>query len=65
VVGQDDAIVAVSNAVRRAAAGCRIPIARGLVYFPRPTAWAKTELARALAQFLFDDENAMVRIDMS
>ena len=66
VVGQDDAIHAVSNAVRRARAGLqdvRRPI--GSFLFMGPTGVGKTELCRALAEFLFDDENAMVRIDMS
>ncbi|MCD6404240.1 MAG: ATP-dependent chaperone ClpB [Planctomycetes bacterium] len=66
VVGQDDAIAAVSNAVRRARAGLqdpRRPI--GSFIFLGPTGVGKTELARALAEFLFDDEDAIVRIDMS
>lgn len=66
VVGQDEAIVAVSNAVRRARAGIQDmnrPI--GSFIFLGPTGVGKTELAKALAEFLFDDENAMVRIDMS
>ncbi len=66
VVGQDDAISAVSNAVRRARAGLqdpRRPI--GSFIFLGPTGVGKTELARALAEFLFDDEDAIVRIDMS
>jgi ATP-dependent Clp protease ATP-binding subunit ClpB len=66
VVGQDEAIAAVSDAVRRARAGLgdpRRPI--GSFLFLGPTGVGKTELARALAQFLFDDEHAMVRIDMS
>jgi ATP-dependent Clp protease ATP-binding subunit ClpB len=66
VVGQDDAIVAVSNAVRRARAGLQDPNRPiGSFIFMGPTGVGKTELARALAQFLFDDEQAMVRIDMS
>jgi ATP-dependent Clp protease ATP-binding subunit ClpB len=66
VVGQDDAIQAISNAVRRARSGLqdpRRPI--GSFLFLGPTGVGKTELCKALAQFLFDDENAMVRLDMS
>lgn len=66
VIGQEDAISAVSNAVRRARAGLKEanrPI--GSFIFLGPTGVGKTELARALAEFLFDDEKAMVRIDMS
>ena len=66
VVGQDDAILAVSNAVRRARAGLQDPNRPiGSFIFMGPTGVGKTELARALAEFLFDDEQAMVRIDMS
>lgn len=66
VVGQDDAIVAISNAVRRARAGLQDPNRPiGSFIFLGPTGVGKTELARALAEFLFDDEQAMVRIDMS
>jgi ATP-dependent Clp protease ATP-binding subunit ClpB len=66
VVGQEEAIVAVSNAVRRARAGVQDPNRPiGSFIFLGPTGVGKTELARALAEFLFDDENAMVRIDMS
>jgi ATP-dependent Clp protease ATP-binding subunit ClpB len=66
VVGQDDAIEAVSNAVRRARAGIQDPNRPiGSFIFLGPTGVGKTELARALAEFLFDDENAMIRIDMS
>ena len=66
VVGQDDAILAVSNAVRRARAGLQDPNRPiGSFVFMGPTGVGKTELARALAEFLFDDEQAMVRIDMS
>ncbi len=66
VVGQDDAIMAVSNAVRRARAGLQDPNRPiGSFIFLGPTGVGKTELARALAEFLFDDEQAMVRIDMS
>jgi ATP-dependent Clp protease ATP-binding subunit ClpB len=66
VVGQDEAIVAVSNAVRRARSGLQDPNRPiGSFIFLGPTGVGKTELARALAEFLFDDENAMVRIDMS
>ena len=66
VVGQDEAIEAVSDAVRRARAGLgdpRRPL--GSFLFLGPTGVGKTELARALAEFLFDDADAMVRIDMS
>jgi ATP-dependent Clp protease ATP-binding subunit ClpB len=66
VVGQDEAIAAVSDAVRRARAGLKDPGRPiGSFLFLGPTGVGKTELARALAQFLFDDESAMVRIDMS
>ena len=66
VVGQDEAIAAVSDAVRRARAGLKDPRRPiGSFLFLGPTGVGKTELARALAQFLFDDEQAMVRIDMS
>jgi ATP-dependent Clp protease ATP-binding subunit ClpB len=66
VVGQDDALEAVANAVRRSRAGLgdeKRPI--GSFLFLGPTGVGKTELARALAEFLFDDERAMVRLDMS
>lgn len=66
VIGQEEAIFAVSDAVRRARSGLsdpRRPL--GSFMFLGPTGVGKTELARALAEFLFDDENAMVRIDMS
>jgi ATP-dependent Clp protease ATP-binding subunit ClpB len=66
VVGQEDALLAVANAVRRSRAGLsdeRRPI--GSFIFLGPTGVGKTETARALAEFLFDDERAMVRIDMS
>jgi len=66
VVGQEEALVAVSNAVRRARAGLQDanrPI--GSFLFLGPTGVGKTELTKALANFLFDDEQAMVRIDMS
>ncbi len=66
VIGQDEAIEAVSNAVRRSRAGLQDrqrPV--GSFIFLGPTGVGKTELARALAEFLFDDEDAMVRIDMS
>jgi ATP-dependent Clp protease ATP-binding subunit ClpB len=66
VLGQDAALEAVSNAIRRARAGlqdARRPT--GSFIFLGPTGVGKTELARALAEFLFDDEHAMVRIDMS
>ncbi|TAN39256.1 MAG: ATP-dependent chaperone ClpB [Nitrospirae bacterium] len=66
VVGQDEAIGAVSDAVRRARAGIQDPNRPiGSFIFLGPTGVGKTELARALAEFLFDDENAMIRIDMS
>ncbi|HEU4671949.1 MAG TPA: ATP-dependent chaperone ClpB [Candidatus Limnocylindrales bacterium] len=66
VVGQDEAIEAVSDAVRRARAGLKDPRRPiGSFLFLGPTGVGKTELARALAEFLFDDEGAMVRIDMS
>jgi ATP-dependent Clp protease ATP-binding subunit ClpB len=66
IVGQDDAIEAVSNAVRRARAGLQDPDRPiGSFIFLGPTGVGKTELARALAEFLFDDERAMVRVDMS
>ena len=66
VIGQDDAIAAVSNAVRRARAGLQDPNRPlGSFIFLGPTGVGKTELARALAEFLFDDERAMVRVDMS
>jgi ATP-dependent Clp protease ATP-binding subunit ClpB len=66
VVGQDAAIVAVANAIRRARAGLQDPNRPlGSFVFLGPTGVGKTELARALAAFLFDDEHAMVRIDMS
>ncbi|MBU2578319.1 AAA family ATPase, partial [Patescibacteria group bacterium] len=66
VVGQDEAIEAVSNAVRRARAGIQDPNRPiGSFIFLGPTGVGKTELAKALAEFLFDDENAMTRIDMS
>ncbi len=66
VVGQDDAVRVVSNAVRRARAGLQDPDRpMGSFIFLGPTGVGKTELARALAYFLFDDDHAMVRIDMS
>ena len=66
VVGQEDAIAAVSNAIRRARAGLQDPQRPlGSFIFLGPTGVGKTELARALAEFLFDAEEAMVRIDMS
>jgi ATP-dependent Clp protease ATP-binding subunit ClpB len=66
VVGQDDALTIISNAVRRARAGLQDPNRPiGSFIFLGPTGVGKTELARALAEFLFDDERAMVRIDMS
>jgi ATP-dependent Clp protease ATP-binding subunit ClpB len=66
VVGQKDAILAVSNAVRRARSGLQDPNRPiGSFIFMGPTGVGKTELAKALAAFIFDDEQAMVRIDMS
>jgi ATP-dependent Clp protease ATP-binding subunit ClpB len=66
VIGQDDAIRAVSNAVRRARSGLADPNRPiGSFLFLGPTGVGKTELARALAEFLFDDERAMTRLDMS
>jgi ATP-dependent Clp protease ATP-binding subunit ClpB len=66
VVGQDEAVRAVANAIRRARAGLQDPNRPlGSFIFLGPTGVGKTELARALAEFLFDDEHAMIRIDMS
>jgi ATP-dependent Clp protease ATP-binding subunit ClpB len=66
VVGQDEAVIAVSNAIRRSRAGLSDPNRPiGSFLFLGPTGVGKTELARALAEFLFDDARAMVRIDMS
>jgi len=66
VVGQDEAIIAVANAIRRARAGLQDPNRPlGSFIFLGPTGVGKTELARALAAFLFDDDHAMIRIDMS
>ena len=66
VVGQDDAIQAVANSIRRARAGLQDPNhPLGSFIFLGPTGVGKTELARTLAEFLFDDERAMVRVDMS
>jgi len=66
VVGQDDAVRVVANAVRRARAGLQDPNRPiGSFIFLGPTGVGKTELARALAEFMFDDEHAMIRIDMS
>jgi ATP-dependent Clp protease ATP-binding subunit ClpB len=66
VIGQKDAIEAVSNAVRRARAGLQDPNRPiGSFMFLGPTGVGKTELTKALAEFLFDDDSAMVRIDMS
>src|SRR3954463_5546441 len=66
VVGQDEAIAAVANAMRRARAGLQDPNRPlGSFIFLGPTGVGKTELARALAEFLFDDEQSMIRIDMS
>jgi ATP-dependent Clp protease ATP-binding subunit ClpB len=66
VVGQDDAVTAVANAIRRSRAGISDPDRPiGTFLFLGPTGVGKTELARSLADYLFDDERAMVRIDMS
>ncbi len=66
VVGQDEALAAVANAVRRSRAGLQDPHRpTGSFIFLGPTGVGKTETARALAEFLFDDERAMVRLDMS
>jgi ATP-dependent Clp protease ATP-binding subunit ClpB len=66
VVGQDEALIAVANAVRRARAGLQDPNRPvGSFIFLGPTGVGKTETARALAEFLFDDERAMIRLDMS
>src|SRR5262249_27466330 len=66
VVGQDDAVEAVANALRRARTGLQDPNRPiGSFVFLGPTGVGKTELARALAEFMFDDEHAMVRLDMS
>ncbi|MGI8925201.1 MAG: ATP-dependent Clp protease ATP-binding subunit [Tepidiformaceae bacterium] len=66
VIGQDQAIVALSDAIRRARAGLKDPKRPiGSFIFLGPTGVGKTELARALAEYLFDDEDAMIRLDMS
>ena len=66
VVGQEEAVEAVSTAVRRSRAGLQDPNRpMGSFMFLGPTGVGKTELARALAEFLFDDEHAIIRIDMS
>ena len=66
VVGQKQAVRAVSKAVRRARAGLKDPARpTGSFLFLGPTGVGKTELAKALAEFLFDDENAVTRLDMS
>lgn len=66
VIGQDEALTAVANAVRRARAGLQDPNRPiGSFLFLGPTGVGKTELTKALAEFLFDDEHALVRIDMS
>ncbi|MCD6257223.1 ATP-dependent chaperone ClpB [Candidatus Aerophobetes bacterium] len=66
VVGQDEAVKVVSNAIRRARAGLQDPNRPlGSFIFLGPTGVGKTELAKALAEFLFDDEGAMIRLDMS
>ena len=66
VVGQDEAILAIANAIRRARAGLQDPNRPlGSFLFLGPTGVGKTELAKALAELMFDDDRAMVRIDMS
>ena len=66
VIGQEEAVVAVSKAVRRARAGLKDPKRPiGSFIFLGPTGVGKTELARALAEAMFGDEDAMIRIDMS
>src|SRR3954469_12798339 len=66
VIGQEEAVVAVSNALRRSRAGLQDPDRPiGTFLFLGPTGVGKTELARALAEFMFDSQDAMVRIDMS
>src|SRR4029077_12191689 len=66
VIGQGEAVGAVANALRRARTGLQDPDRPiGSFVFLGPTGVGKTELARALAEFMFDDERAMVRIDMS
>ena len=66
VIGQDEAVTAVANALRRARSGLQDPNRPiGSFVFLGPTGVGKTELARALAEFMFDDERAMVRLDMS
>ncbi len=66
VIGQDEALTAVANAVRRARAGLQDPNRPvGSFIFLGPTGVGKTETARALAEFLFDDERSMIRLDMS
>jgi ATP-dependent Clp protease ATP-binding subunit ClpB len=66
VIGQDEAVRAVANAVRRARAGLQDPNRPiGSFLFLGPTGVGKTELTKAIAEFLFDDDQAMVRIDMS
>ncbi len=66
VVGQDEAVISVSNTLRRSRAGLNDPNRPlGSFFFLGPTGVGKTELARALAEFLFDDERSMIRVDMS
>ena len=66
VIGQDEAIVALSDAIRRARAGLKDPRRPiGSFIFLGPTGVGKTELAKALAEFMFDDEDALIRVDMS
>src|SRR6202040_1196344 len=66
VIGQEEAVVAVSNAIRRARAGLQDPNRPiGSFLFLGPTGVGKTELTKALAEYLFDDDTAMIRVDMS
>ena len=66
LIGQEEAVKAVSNAVRRSRSGLQDPNRpMGSFLFLGPTGVGKTELARALAEFLFNDEKALLRIDMS
>ncbi|MCE1246576.1 MAG: ATP-dependent Clp protease ATP-binding subunit [Firmicutes bacterium] len=66
IIGQHDAVVAISRAIKRARAGLKDPKRpTGIFIFLGPTGVGKTELARALAEFLFEDEDALVRVDMS
>ena len=66
VIGQDEAVIAVANAVRRSRSGLREPDRPiGNFMYLGPTGVGKTELSKALAEVLFDDESALIRIDMS